>query len=318
MNGLPKSLQLVAALLLLTAASLPAVIVAGGDGTQNTTSPTSDQGWSYVGSVNYSDGNLNASGIYLGQYGGSYWVLTANHVANSGLGSYTLNGTTYGFVTGSGQRVGTLDLYVVQISITDPGDPLLSVSNLSLATSSPLLDTPLTMVGYGRNRATDLTTYYVNTSTNPYTWSTTSSPNTTKFYGYQYASGNTKRWGSNTSEGTSTQSGTTYLVTDFDAVVGEAQAAIGDSGGGVFAYNSATGQYELAGVMVSILGYSGQTPVGQLPSNAVFGNQTYSIDIATYRDDILSTVPEPSSLALLATASLLLLLRKRRPAPQHR
>jgi len=114
MNGLPKSLQLVAALLLLALAPARAVIVSGGDGTQNTTSPgstpASSQGWSYVGSVNYSDGSLNASGVYLGEYGGSYWVLTANHVATDGLGSYTLNGTTYGFVTGSGQRVGTLDL----------------------------------------------------------------------------------------------------------------------------------------------------------------------------------------------------------------
>jgi len=313
MNGLPKSLQLVAALLLLTAASLPAVIVAGGDGTQNTTDPASDQGWSYVGSVNYSDGSLNASGIYLGQYGGSYWVLTANHVATSGLGSYTLNGATYGFVTGSGQRVGTLDLYVVQISITDPGDPLLSVSNLALAATSPVLNTPLTMVGYGRNRAATETTYYVDTSTNPYTWSTTSSPHTPTATGYQYAAGNTKRWGSNTSEGTSTQSGTTYLVTDFDNTSGQGQAAVGDSGGGVFAYNSATGQYELAGVMVTVGTYSGQPA-----ETAIYGDTTYSIDIATYRSLILSTVPEPSSLALLATASLLLLLRKRRPAPQDR
>lgn len=313
MNGLPKSLQLVAALLLLTAASLPAVIVAGGDGTQNTTAPASDQGWSYVGSVNYSDGSLNASGIYLGQYGGSYWVLTANHVATSGLGSYTLNGTTYGFVTGSGQRVGTLDLYVVQISITDPGDPLLSVSNLALAATSPVLNTPLTMVGYGRNRAAELTPYYVDTSTNPYTWSTTFPPGTANAAGYQYAAGNTKRWGSNTSEGTSTQSGTTYLVTDFDNTSGQGQAAVGDSGGGVFAYNSATGQYELAGVMVTVGTYSGQPA-----ETAIYGDTTYSIDIATYRSLILSTVPEPSSLALLATASLLLLLRKRRPAPQDR
>lgn len=313
MIGLPKSLQLVAALLLLTAASLPAVIVAGGDGTQNTTSPASDQGWSYVGSVNFSNGNLNASGIYLGQYGGSYWVLTAKHVADSGLGSYTLNGTNYGFVTGTGKQVGTLDLYVVQISITDPGDPLLSVSNLALAATSPVLNTPLTMVGYGRNRATSTTTYYVDTSTNPYTWSTTFSPATPTATGYQYAAGNTKRWGSNTSEGTSTQSGTTYLVTDFDNASGQGQAATGDSGGGVFSYNSTTGQYELAGVMVTVGTYSGQPA-----ETAIYGDATYSIDIATYRSLILSTVPEPSSLALLASASLLLLLRKRRPAPQHR
>lgn len=313
MNGLSKSLQLVAALLLLTAASLPAVIVAWGDGTQNTTAPASDQGWSYVGSVNFSNGSLNASGIYLGQYGGSYWVLTAKHVADSGLGSYTLNGTNYGFVTGTGKQVGTLDLYVVQISITDPGDPLLSVSNLALAATSPVLNTPLTMVGYGRNRAPSTTTYYVDTSTYPYTWSTTFSIHSATAPGYQYAAGNTKRWGSNTSDSTLTQSGTTYLVTTFDNTFGQGQAATGDSGGGVFSYNSTTGQYELAGVMVTVGTYSGQPA-----ETAIFGNTTYSIDIATYRSLILSTVPEPSSLALLASASLLLLLRKRRPAPQDR
>lgn len=311
MKGLPTPLQLVAALLFLTAASLHAVIVAGGNGTQNTTVPTSDQGWSYVGSVNFSNGSLNASGIYLGEYGGSYWVLTAKHVADSGLGSYTLDGTTYGFVTGSGKQVGTLDLYVVQISITDPGDPLLSVSNLALATTSPTSSTAVTMIGYGRNRATSSTTYYIDTSTDPYTWSTTFSFGSPTLSGYQYASGNTKRWGSNTSEGTVINSGTTYLVTDFDNTSGQGQAAVGDSGGGVFAYNSATGTYELAGVMDLVTSYSGQPG-----ETAIFGNQTYSIDIATYRSLILSTVPEPAPIALLLGSGLLLLrglsTRKRR------
>ena len=63
-----------------------ALVIAGGNGTQNFTAPTgtgfsSDPGFANVGTIH------GLGGVYLGNYGGNYWVLTASHV---GLGDLTL------------------------------------------------------------------------------------------------------------------------------------------------------------------------------------------------------------------------------------
>ena len=49
-----------------------AVIVAGGDGTQNTTAPSGDQGWSNVGRIS----NKPSSVTYIS----NNWFITANHI----------------------------------------------------------------------------------------------------------------------------------------------------------------------------------------------------------------------------------------------
>src|ERR1019366_9062704 len=102
-----------------------AIIVAGGDGTQNTTDPFglgSSSPWNYVGTVN------GDSGVYLGDYNGGYWVITANHV---GLGNITLPNGDYTAISGSGMQIGGADLFVYQIS-SNPGLP-----NLTLAATAP-------------------------------------------------------------------------------------------------------------------------------------------------------------------------------------
>jgi hypothetical protein len=63
----------------------------------------------------------------------------------------------------------------------------------------------------------------------------------------------------------------------------EAQAVLGDSGGGVF--QSIDDSWELAGLMVSQ-----QTLPGQPSRSAVYGNTTFTADLSKYRDQILKLV----------------------------
>lgn len=54
---------------------------------------------------------------------------------------------------------------------------------------------------------------------------------------------------------------------------------------------SGGGAWELAGLIFDVGGYSGQ-PSPAL--TAVFGNATYSVDLAFYRPQIMAIVPEPT------------------------
>ena len=270
-----------------------AVIIADGDGTGNTDGTGAGTGWDYVGALN------GASGVYLGAYGGAYWVLTANHV---GAGSFTLNSTTYNSVSGSAQQIGTADLLVFQID----GNP--GLTNLSL-TSSALLDgSSLTLTGYGRNRESSLTTW-------DSSWVEGGTP--TAFTGYEWSAGNTKRWGTNTLEGTTFELNTSLLVFDFENAVGEAQYANGDSGGGAFFFNGS--EWELAGLNIARGLYSGQ-PF----ESAVFGNTSAAADISVYRTAILAAVPEPritglaiAGLMAFAVARFMRAIRSRSVAPSR-
>jgi len=271
-----------------------AVVIGSGNGSGNTNAPSGsngDLGWNYVGMVN------GASGVYLGAYGGANWVLTANHV---GFGDFTLDGTTYSEIVGSGRQIGSIDLYAYQITVGQ-GTGLSLLSNLTLAGTSPAAGETLTMIGNGKNRAASETYWAVNTSSTPWTWNESSPP----FYnasGYKQLSSSTKRWGSNQADGVVTVNSTSMIQTTFDqsGISNEAQAAVGDSGGGVFVLMN-NGSYQLAGIMDLVAKYSGQ------PDNtAVFGNVTYSIDVASYRSAILNSVPEPSEFWLLILGGVFL------------
>ena len=60
----------------------------------------------------------------------------------------------------------------------------------------------------------------------------------------------------------------------------EAQAALGDSGGPVFAKNG-DGEWELVGIMISI-----SQRQNQRRNLTVYGNATYAVDIHAYREQI--------------------------------
>ena len=267
------------------------VIVNTVTGTGNTTAPSDNPGWENVG----------VRGIGTGVYLGNLWVLTASHV---GGGDILLGGATYTMAAGTGFQLtnagasgkSTLtDLYMYQLT-ADPGLPALRI-----ATSTPALQKAVTMVGAGLDRGA-YASWSVNTASDPYVWTATSSnPN---FAGYTTLNTRTMRWGTNAIalEGWSAIGAfdAQLLATTFNDFYpsSESLAATGDSGGAVFVKNGSA--WELAGIMLAVVQYSGQPS-----STAVFGNQTYSADLSFYNGQIVQVVPEPSGLALAIAGFLM-------------
>jgi len=103
---------------------------------------TSDPGtppWNYVGAIG------DASGVYLGDYDGINWVLTASHV---GPGNFVLNGITYDAINGSGITLtnpnGSLtDLTLFRIR----GAP--GLANLAIESQDQPIGTAVQMIGFG-------------------------------------------------------------------------------------------------------------------------------------------------------------------------
>lgn len=254
-----------------------AVILAGGDGTQNTNAPTGGQGWDYVG-------RINKSGVYSSvTYISNNWFITAYHVKQlDNPTGVILDGSTYSIDPNSWTRLknssgGNADLIMFRVVGGTVGLPGLTVRSL------PTPDgVSLTMIGNGRNRATSTTTWDVN-------WNEGGHP--TVYTGYKWISGATKRWGTNlkTADAVPEQVDDNHGITEmyyttFDNHTGsnEAQGAEYDSGGGVF-YNN-LGNWELAGIMLALAGYNGQ------PANtSVYGNETYIADMQYYASQINST-----------------------------
>jgi hypothetical protein len=258
------------------AASSHALILAGGDGTQNATGVGAGAGWDYVGSVG------GATGVYLGSYGGHQWVLTAHHV---GMHNFTLGSTTYNAVAGSAIQVKNADETFTDLLLYRiDGNP--GLANLSMASSPVAVNSSLVMIGAGRNREAASTTWNAS-------WNEAPPP---VYTGYKWVGTKTKRWGTNTLDAYETISlggkTVTAFYTDFDNVSNQAQGAEGDSGGGVFYFDGSS--WQLAGIMVGITLYPGQ------PTEAsVFGARTYMADLSAYESWIMAAIPEPSTYALL-------------------
>ena len=118
-----KSAAIVLAAFLLLPPAGRAIVIAGGDGTQNFSAPGDDPGFA----------NVASNGVYLGNYGGSYWAITATHV---GAGNMVLGGLTYTYVPGPAVTVrnddnSPSDLTLFRIS-SDPG-----LGTLALAGANP-------------------------------------------------------------------------------------------------------------------------------------------------------------------------------------
>jgi hypothetical protein len=272
---------------ILFAAAAPAVIIDGLDGTRNTSAPvpaSADPGWSYVGVCN------GLTCVYLG----AGWVLTANHV---GPGDANFGGVVYPWVPGTQAYLqnpppdgGYADL--VMFRLHPPYPPL---GDLTIASISPLPTYLLTLIGNGRNRG------------DPTTWNP-AGPG--QYSGYTWGPGYTMRWGTNNAETVPEIAileaglGTQLFATVYDHTnatdSNEAQAATGDSGGAVFA-DTGSG-FELAGIMIAIATYDGQPA-----ETALDGNYTLAADLAVYRDEIITNMPEPSG-GLAAGVALLALL----------
>jgi autotransporter-associated beta strand protein len=265
-------INLATAALFFFAARVQAVIIKGGDGTGNTTAPSDAigcPGWSYVGHGNY-------SAVYLG----NGWVLTCNHV---GAANTNFNGTDYTYDPTSVQRLrqtadttsNPIDLILYRIN-APPVLPSLSISN-----TTPTKNSLVTGIGFGRDRGTAITI---------------GDPPVVQ--GYNWGGDNsTKRWGRNlisslsdvlVNVGGGNAPNYTFLTafdsnpsTTKDPNLGfnEFQAAAGDSGGGVFLNDN--GIWKLAGIIQAVAPHN---------DPAYYGDNTYSIDLSYYRDQIVSTV----------------------------
>ncbi len=234
--------------------------------------PLDDPGWDNVGDRG------NGSAVYLG----NRWILTANHV---GAGPVLLRDKVYEpeadtefriFNRPSFMRLSdSTDLVLYRLTV-DPGLPALNIRE----TSVPFLD-DVTMIGHGRTRQNETKYWDLN-------WQEVDEPQKSVFRGFQNGV-SAKRWGANRVVMTGTSRGsdkgdTVSLRTVFDRldpIPNEAQAASGDSGGGIFSKRGET--WELAGIMLSIADF--QT-WGQPAGTTVFGGTTAFADLAPYRNDI--------------------------------
>jgi hypothetical protein len=220
-------------------------------------------GWNYVGTVAGVTGA--ASGIYIG----NGWVLTAAHV---GPGAYKLDNVTYAVLPETVQNVGSADLTLFQV-VSPPALP-----NLTFATADPVpfngtSGSNVAMLGYGDGGARTLETWGYNTVTDI-----------------------------NFSASVQGYTGATYTTNDFltatttlsNGKTNSAQLVVGDSGGGDFIYNMATGKWELAGLN-EIAGTYDNDPGD--PNNPAYLGDMYSgfEQLDTYANSIyaITGVPEP-------------------------
>jgi len=251
----------------LWSAEAGAVLIAFGDGTENTENPIFF-GWDYAGEVNAS------SGTYLGDG----WVINANHV---GPGDLVLDGTVYPWIPGTEVRLRTnpsnlADLVVFGIW------PHPNLAPLVIRTTPPPVGEFLIMIGSGVNRGSDAS------------WDPNGPlpPPPEPLVGWNWGSGRAKRWGTNEVESLTTGliSGTVSFYTSFDdsQVLPEAQTANGDSGGAVFSLNA--GSTQLAGIIYA----AGPTP-GQTPGTALFTNLTFVARLDFYRAEIEAITAVPTS-----------------------
>ena len=233
--------------------------------TANTNAPPDGSPWANVGTVN------DASGVYLG----AGWALTADHV---GPGNLNLDGLTFTY-DGTSQRLtnsdGTpTDMVMFHLSA------LPSLPKLLLTSSTPTASSQVDMIAYGRIAGS------VQTNIGTYTgfyWSV---------YGY-------KSWGNNKVDagglitadagyGNVTLFSTDFVMPSHLTTSDPAQAAPGDSGGGVF--QKISSGWQLAGMLDATESQTNQA--------AVYGDKTFAADIATYRNEIVAiieaTIPELS------------------------
>ncbi|MCC6642079.1 MAG: trypsin-like serine protease [Deltaproteobacteria bacterium] len=240
-------------LLLLWAGSAAGVIVSTGDGTGNTSAPADDFGFLSAGA------QAGATAMHLG--GG--WVITASHV---GSGNPTFAGAAYTVVSGSAVQLhnGDGSLADLRIFRVNPIPPLPA---LPIYPSAPARNAEVVLIGRGRDRGAA-------TSWSGYT-------------GWLYAATQSMRWGTNRVSANDLDTlGTRAFETSFsatNATAWEAQAATGDSGGGVFIKSG--GVWYLAGILFAVGPHTGQ-PSG----TALFGNLTYAAQLSAYAAEIGSYV----------------------------
>lgn len=251
--------------------SLPAVQSSGGQTASTTTwAPGETTAWDYVGSIG------QPSGVYLGNYGGEHWVLTAGHV---GSGTLLLGGHSYSAIGGSAVAINAVggsayepDLLLFRIN---PGNAIQqayldTLAILELVEAPLAITSQVRLVGHGDGSSSTII----------------------------------KSWGDNEVSGSANYSikdtnygGLGYYTLDANGV----RAVVGDSGGGMFYWTGES--WALAGIL------SAAGSLGEM------GGGTLAVPLYLYADQILAIVPEPATLAtlsaLLALASVLVARRRK-------
>ena len=237
----------------------PAALIATGTGTENTTAPNPDPGFSRLGIVN------GLSAVYFR----NGWVLTASHV---GAGSFAIGGTSYAAVPGSTVRFSNpdstqADLLAFKLA-TRP-----ALTDIALTNTPANVNTLVSVIGFGADRGTTTSWMGLN--------------------GWTWAGSRTLRWGTNriSSIGVTALDTRAFQIT-FDYIqnppAGQSEADIvnGDSGGGAFTGSGASAT--LVGILFAHASY-----VGQPESTSLFGNVGLIVDLYAYRDDLLAVVDRP-------------------------
>jgi hypothetical protein len=294
------------ALALLGIPSARALVIYGGNGTNNTTDPNNGLPWGNVGTIN------GSSAVFLGNYGSGSWVITAAHVESVDAPGITLGNTFYAGVSGSGVRVlnadnSVSDLYMYRIS----GTP--SLPTLSIATSRPAPSAIVTAVGYGKVEQTfkqwDVT---INNGVANDVWTETAIPANVDYVGYTTTTSIGKRWGQtrylNSGFSYNLSTGlTSSVITMFEPVSGSTLGVSGDSGGGVF-YSTGGNTWALGGVYgaLGLLNTPDTPPPGDAVATGVSAlyNVNHVVDFVTYGSFIngVLAIPEPASWSALAGA----------------
>jgi hypothetical protein len=250
------------------ASSARAVVISAGDGSGNTDSPGGNLPWANVGRVS------GASGVYLG----NRWVITANHVGTAAL--RTNDGRQFAVSVGSDVQlrntngIGRPDLKMFRLAL-DPGLP-----SLEIAPFVPGIGSQVMMIGAGLDRGGRLLGWDA-------AWNPAFSP-FPRNSGFALLDDSHMRWGTN-HVGSPTLFGlsnTTFTFnTNFDLRGSpfEAQAVLGDSGGGVF-HNSG-GAWQLTGLMLTA-----QNLFNQPADTVVFGQSTGIAALPAYGAEIMALI----------------------------
>ena len=296
-------------LLLPAVTDARAVVVAGANGGGNTSNNTTAAQMATqlgLGDTSFYDNILpysDAGSVYLGWAntigGPRAFVLTATHINPASF--MDINGLTYSVAE---QSISGSDITLLTLTHSNNIMPVLPIVNL--ATATPTVTTAVIMAGFGRQRVQDATTSAFISDAVPVTDGT----------GYTTTSTTLLRWGTNRVAGTQTVGSTETIFTVFSEpapggwlATSEAQAVLGDSGGGLFDFDGT-----LLGIVSAI---SGTDPT---KTQAAFGQATFFSDIASYKNEIdtaigYTLVPEPSTTVLLffgAGSTLFVVLRRRR------
>jgi len=269
--------------LLLSAGSVLAVLISGGNGAVNTTAPADDPGWSNVGSIRAGKPGMagsRAGAVYLGDK----WFITAEHVHDMdgptgvvvGAVCYTVDSNSWTRLqnTQNPYKGTDTDLSLFQVK-ERPDLPSLRIRSTAVSSGNNVV-----MIGNGYDRHTDLVYWTAN-------WELTNAVSGVHT-GYLWnTSSKILRWGTNRVSAVNSWMNDGYGIirafrTTFDSTGGsnECQAALYDSGGGVFYKNS--GNWELAGIMLVVDEMTN--------SAAVYGTTTYMADLSDFRVQITNTL----------------------------